>query len=446
MTDSPNVVVVVLDTLRRDVLRAYGGHASSPNLDLLAADGVVYENCIASSPWTTPSHASLFTGLLSSRHGVHESWDNKMLQVFGSMKSVSAEPLASYLADRGYETVCYSANANIAPGSGFEKGFNSFALMNVDPPESSKKMLIMARSHGRTRSEIAVNLLKQGKVGDLARLYLEDRRLKREYRRLNFPLFKGGDRITASLKGRRLEQPFFLFVNLLEMHEPYLRGEPGGEPKPIADLFGKRTVGESMMDVIRRRYTEEVSAVDAFFGSILQWLKSSGAYDASMVIATSDHGQSLKERGFYGHGTFMHDEILQIPLIVKYPGGSKPKPKPGYQPLHRVQEVVKDSLIGIRDGASLTSDHAVAESFGIPNGLESVSDAHDFSAKRARFDRPRKAVYMAGLKLVVNGREGAIEEFTRAGKPLSPGEFSEEWKGMVRVLHELHDDGFKLPD
>ena len=445
MTDSPNIIIVVLDTLRKDVLRAYGGGASSPNLDVLAADGVVYQNCVASSPWTAPSHASLFTGLLPSRHGVHESWDNKMLQVFGSMKSVSAEPLASYLADRGYETTCYSANANIAPGSGFERGFSSFSLMNVDPPDDSKQVLSMARSYGRTRREIATNLLKQGKVGDLTRLYLEDRRLKREYKKMNFPLFKGGDRIATSLGGRKLEQPFFLFVNLLEMHEPYLRGEPGMEPKPIADLFGKRTVGKQIMEAIRHRYAEEVSTVDSFFGAILHWLRDSGTYDDSMVIATSDHGQSLKEMGFYGHGTFMHDEILQVPLIVKYPGGSKPKLKPGYQPLHRVQEAVKDSLVGVHDGISLTSDHAVAESFGIPNGLESVSDAREFAAKRARFDRPRKAVYMKGLKLAVDGHEGVIEEFTKARKPLGPGEFSEELKEMVGVLRELRDVGFKLP-
>ena len=435
----------MLDTLRKDVLRAYGGGASSPNLDVLAADGVVYQNCIASSPWTAPSHASLFTGLLPSVHGVHESWDDKMLQVFGAMKSAPTEPLASYLASRGYETACYSANANLAPGSGFENGFGSFSLMNVEPPEGSKQLLSMARSHGRTRREIMMNLLKQGKVGDLTRLYLEDRRLKREYKKMNFPMYKGGDRIVASLMARRLEQPFFLFVNLLEMHEPYLRGEPGMEPKPVADLFGKRIVGKTMMEAIRRRYMGEVSAVDSFFGNILRWLKDSGVYDDSMVLATSDHGQSLKERGFYGHGTFLHDEILQVPLVVKYPGRRKPKAKPGYQPLHRVQEVVKDSLVGVHDGMSLTSDHAVAESFGIPNGLESVSDAQEFAAKRARFDRPRKAIYMKGTKLVVDGSDGVIEEFTKGGSPLEPGAFSDELREMVGALREVRDGGFKLP-
>ena len=429
------------------MLPAYGGMAKSPNLDILAADGVIYDSCVASSPWTVPSHASLFTGLLPSKHGVHESRDRKMNKVFGLMKSVSIDPLAVYLAERGYQTVCHSANVNIAPGSGFENGFSTFSLMNAEAPEGSERLLNIALSHGRTRKEIATNLIKEGKVGDLGRLWLEDRRIKRECARMNFPLYKGGDGIVTSLTGSKLQQPFFLFVNLLEMHEPYLRGEPGREPRPIGDLFGKRTVDESMMGAIRRRYLDEVAAVDYFFGSILRWLKALGAYDDSIIVVTSDHGQALKERGFYGHGTFMYDEILQVPLIVKYPQGSKPKPKSGsYQPLHRIQEVVKDWLVGIHDGASLTSDHAVSESFGIPNGFASVLDAPDFTDKRARFDRPRKAVYMGdGLKLVVDGRDGVIEEFSRSGRPLGSGERPEELRGMVKVLDELHDDGFKLP-
>jgi arylsulfatase A-like enzyme len=445
LTDLPNVVVVVFDTMRRNVLGAYGGPASSPSIDALAAEGVVYGNCIASSPWTTPSHASLFTGLLPSKHGVHEDWDTKMLQVFSAMKSVQSQPLASYLGERGYETACYSANANIAPGSGFENGFSTFEYKGVTPPERSQKVLDMARKHGRTRREIASNLLKEGKVGDLARLYLEDRRLKGAYRRMNYPLLKGGDAVAASVSGLRLERPFFLFVNLVEMHEPYLRGEPGAETKPIADLFGTRRVSDSMIAAIRRRYVEEAAAADTFFGRILAWLKETGAYGDSLVVATSDHGQSLKEKGFYGHGTFLHDEILEVPLVVKYPGGARPKPGPGHQPLHRVQEMVKDCLVGVCDGSSLTTDHAVAESFGVPNVLRSVSDAPDFEANRARFDRPRKAVYKGALKLVVEGKGGGIEEFSRAGKPIAPGDQREELKEMVRILAEVGDRGFILP-
>lgn len=141
-------------------------------------------------------------------------------------------------------------------------------------------------------------------------------------------------------------------------------------------------------------------------------------HNDSLVVATSHHGQTLKEKGIYGDGTFMHDEILRVPSIVKYLGGEKSRPGSCYQPLRRVQEVVKDWFVEVHDGSSLSTDHAVAVSFGIPNGPESVSDVPDFETERARFDRPRKAVYKDGLKLVVDGREGIIEEFSRAGKPL----------------------------
>ncbi len=446
MTDAPNIVVVVLDTMRRDVLRAYGGAARSPYLDSLAHDGVVYPNCVASSPWTAPSHASLFSGLLPSVHGVHETWDKKIVEVFGSMKAVQAEPLAAYLADRGYYTACYSANANIAPGSGFERGFSAFTLMNVtNPDEETKQAIEMARKYGKTKGEVAVNMLKQGKVADLAHLFWEDQKLRREHRRRNFPSVKGGDGIATSIAGLRLEQPFFLFVNLLEMHEPYTSGELGGEPRPITDLFGQRVIAGELMTAIRKKYAGQVSVVDAFLGRILAWLKKAGVYEGSLVVVTSDHGQALKEAGVYGHGTFLFDEILEVPLLVKYPKNVRPSPAAGYQPLHRVQEVVKDALVGVHDGKSMSSSHAVSESYGIPFGLEGVSDVPDFESKRVRYDRPRKAVYSRGLKLVLEGKEGKIEEFSGAGGLLRPEDHRDEVADMVDILARIGDREFALP-
>ncbi len=439
-------MIVVLDTMRRGVLSAYGGQAKTPNIDALASDGVVYRDCIASSPWTAPSHASLFTGLLPSAHGVHETWEKKIVEVFGSMKDVQAEPLASYLTDRGYDTACYSANANLGPGSGFERGFSHFRLVNVTvPDEEATKAVALAKKYGKTKREAALNLAKQGKVGELVHLFKEDRRLKREHRRRNFPRVKGGEGITSLALSQRLEQPFFLFVNLLEMHEPYTSGDLGGEPRPISDLFGTRPVSESLMAEIRRKYAEEASVVDGFVGRILGRLKSSRAYEDSLVVVTSDHGQGLKERGFFGHGTFLHEEVIGVPLIVKYPKGARPKQAAGYQPLHRVQELVKDSLIGVNDGLSLHSDHAVAESFGVPFGVDSVSQAPDFAAKRERYDRPRKAVYRSGLKLVVDGKDGSIEEFSRAGEPADPQAERKELQEMVALLAQAGDGAFVLP-
>lgn len=444
--ESPDVVVVVLDTMRRSVLRMYGGEAGAPTLEALASQGVVYENCIASSPWTVPSHASLFTGLLPSRHGVHETWDRKMGQVFGMMANVDTETLPSYLSSRGYATACYSANANIAVGSGFEKGFDSFSLMNIaDPDEKTKDMVELARKYGGTRKQAAWNLLRHGKVGDLARLYREDRKLRRYHKERNFPLFKGGDAIASSISGLKLERPFFLFVNLLEMHEPYISGEAGAEPRPSVDLYGKRVVGPKLMASIRRKYAEEVGVVDSFVGKVVQWLKATGAYEGAMVIATSDHGQALKEAGFYGHGAYMYDEILEVPLIVKYPRGTRPPPAPGYQPLHRVQEVVKDWLAGVKDGASLSSGHAVAEGFGVHFGTRNVKDAPDFESKRELFDRPRKAVYMGGMKLALDGKDGSVLEFKKGGERASPSEMKEEFARMVGVIADLRDEGFALP-
>ncbi len=446
MTDSPNVVMVVLDTLRKDVLWTYGGRGKSPSLDAVAADGVVFRHAVASSPWTTPSHASLFTGLLPSRHGVHEGRTRKITDIFGDMANAQFETLASYLSERGYSTACFTANANISRGSGFERGFDSCELMyGPVPDEKTVKAVERARKYGKTRGEIAKNMLKKGKVGELYSLYSEDRRLKSVNSRRNYPLFKGGDMIADAIAAKKLEEPFFLFVNLLEMHEPYLSGAPGGEPKPVADLFGKQVIGDSTMQAIRGKYMEELTAVDSFLGRIVRWLKDGAKYDDSLLVVTSDHGQALKERGFYGHGTFMHDEILKIPLVVKYPQNRKDRQAEGYQPLHRVPELVKDCLVGVYSGESLSSGHAVSESFGIPNRLETVEDSPGFEEKRERFDRARKAVYGGGMKLVVDGKDGVVEEFSSQGKPLDQKENREKLRDLLLVLRSVGDSEFILP-
>ena len=447
MADSPNVVLVVLDTLRKDVVSAYGGGGMSPHLDKLASDGVVYRNCVASSPWTTPSHASLFTGLLPSKHGVHETKDRKIIDIFGDMAKVRAQPLAGYLADRGYATACYSANVNISPGSGFERGFSAFEVMyGPVPDEATTKAVQTAKKYGKSRGEIAKKMLKRGKVPDLMRLYSVDRKLKSLYRERNYPLFKGGDKIAEEIARLKLEEPFFLFVNLLEMHEPYLSGRPGGEPDALTDMFGTWEVDPALAVTMKAKYLEELSAVDAFLGKITGWLKQTSKYDGTLVLATSDHGQALKEKGYFGHGTYMHDEILEVPLVVKYPKGAKPKQAEGYQPLHRVPELVKDGLVGVFDGESLTREYAISESFGVPNKFDRVENAPGFEKRKEEVDRPRKAVYKGGLKLVIDGTDGRVEEFTLNGKPLDRGERRDAFKELVGLLASLRDSSFALPD
>jgi arylsulfatase A-like enzyme len=444
VADYPNIVMVVLDTMRRDVLAAHGGKADTPYLDQLAADGVRYPRCIASSPWTVPSHASLFTGMNPSRHGVHETWDTKGAGVFGMMTGLSGQSLPVYLSKRGYNCVGYSANANIAPGSGFDVGFHSFTTVNLTNPTPLKKRYIAhAKRFGSSKRQIAGNLLKGGRLGEAWSLYRERSRVEREDALMNYPTFKGGDRIANSVSNSSIEQPFFLFVNLMEMHEPYLSGQPGEEPRGLTDLFGNWSLTPQQADAIRRKYVAQAHEVDAFVGQIARYLKDAGVYDESMVVAVSDHGQSLKENGFYGHGTFLYDQLVQVPLIVKYPKGARPDPpEGGYQTLAGVPEVVKDSLVGIADGSGLAKEFAISESYGINFSLDRVKGAQGFEQKREAFDRPRKAAYKSGRKLVVDGKTGKVLEFSKGGAAADPGSDKAAVKELLECMKSSGDKDF----
>ncbi len=147
-------------------------------------------------------------------------------------------------------------------------------------------------------------------------------------------------------------------------------------------------------------------------------LKKNGLYEDALIIATSDHGQEFKEHGFYGHGTFLHDEILEVPLIVKYPAGGKPGSAGGYQNLCDVHSLVVRTCGG-EDAFMRSTEETFSESFGVVHKPPTVNDPvlrAKFDEVRQRVDRPRKAVFRDGYKLVVDWTTKEVEEFSLNGE------------------------------
>lgn len=141
----PSILLVVLDTLRADAVGVYGGPAgATPVLDALAREGLVYENAFAPSPWTLPSHTSLFTGLGPEDHGVG---------VHGRMVlPEGAATLAGHLAEAGYATASFAENALLAPGCGLHQGFDFGAARPAAMPLSEFDLI------GRTREWLEQDL------------------------------------------------------------------------------------------------------------------------------------------------------------------------------------------------------------------------------------------------------------------------------------------------
>jgi len=267
-----DVVLIVLDTLRADHLALHGyGLETSPNLEKLAADGVTYTQAISPGTWTVPAHASLFTGLWPSFHGAERVAGDRNLAL---PMNPDVPTLAELARARGLHTAAFVANATyVSPIFGFGRGFDEFFDAHLDRgPQVSKAL---------------------------------------------------GSWL-ATQRGR-----LFVFVNILDPHEPY---DP---PPPFDTRFpGKREEFGTMMTTLVfggtpltpemrahfvSQYDGEVAVADQALGAVVADMKKAGRYDSALVIATSDHGEFLGEHGLAGHGQPPFEPEVHVPLVVKYP-------------------------------------------------------------------------------------------------------------------------------
>ncbi len=273
----PSILLIVVDTLRADAVSAYGnGLGTTPTLDALAAQGQLYTRAYAPSPWTVPSHASLFTGLAIDDHGV------------GLHGRVVLPETATTLAERlgaaGYETAAFSENALISADFGFDQGFAHFAVRTAEQQMDA----------GEKKSIDVV------------------------------------DEVTRWLRVRDPQRPFFVFINLYDAHEPYaIRASNPFLPAGIttadarrleagrrtSHLICDRLPGETPLSILRGLYLGEVASADRKVKAILTLLEATGV-DNLITLVTSDHGEHFGEHRLLDHEFSVHEEVLRIPLVV----------------------------------------------------------------------------------------------------------------------------------
>ncbi len=290
---NPNIILITLDTTRADRLGCYGYHReTSPNLDHLASESVVYGRAIAPSSWTLPSHASLFTGKFTSSHGAQYDPEGpiRLSDAVGGPKSwpyrarglAEDEPtLAMLLKDVGYVTGAVVGGPWLKGAFGLNKGFDSY-----DDSEIST-------INGRLAKQVTAGAVKM------------------------IERFSG--------------QAFFLFLNYFDPHFPwfppegyatrFLPKDTGrkGRISSVAQTTEERTVEEK-----NALYDAEILYMDTYVGHLLRKLKAENLYENTWIIVTADHGELLGEHGQFGHGKYLYEEELHVPLFMKYPGGEEP--------------------------------------------------------------------------------------------------------------------------
>lgn len=433
MSDYPNIVLIVLDTLRRDTLPMYGGQGLTPNLEGLSKDGTVFQNATAPAPWTVPSHVSLLTGTYPNNHGVEDSMisfvtpPGRYQALFKKLREMNKFGLVERLNRIGYSTVGLSMNPWISPGTPFQRFFDSFTIYPHNPAwKEIQDLLDEPAKISSSKYEIAKIMLMQLKISELGKDLIAYRRSRKFLR--DYAINKGSNQLVDHFIDSSFSPPFFLFMNFMDVHEPISSWQTKKRFKYFKerDLLNIEKIPERLMNKTREDYMNKSNHLDVQLGRLFKDLKRRNLYDDSLIIVTSDHGEALKEERkfpFCGHGTFLYDEIVNIPLIVKLPKNRKILQNEGYQSLTNINKFIVSVIDGnYTDEITEPTVHSEV----LPYIHDPVQDIKSNKALSNADDKiinekfyPREAIYKNGYKLVVNSQNGDIDELSFKGKKLN---------------------------
>jgi len=291
---APNVLLVMVDTLRADRLGAYGhADAKTPSIDGLATDGVRYAHTFSQASWTRPSVATILTGLYPSSHGaVHKS----------DILPNRVDTVAELLARAGYYTVGFANNVNVSPAFNFGQGFAEYRYLAPDlffwADEAAAKLTLynglrLVRERFLARRVDVHNYYQPAEVvTDTAIAWLDSPAAR--------------------------STPFFMFAHYMDPHDPYFVHPFNGEGYArVANPNPPAAVAEKYLQL----YDGEIAYLDEHLGRLFADLKRRGLYDKTLIVLTADHGEEFHEHGGWWHGTTLYDEQIHVPLVVKPPHG-----------------------------------------------------------------------------------------------------------------------------
>jgi arylsulfatase A-like enzyme len=327
--DKCNVVLITIDTLRADHLSCYGyERETTPRIDAIARQGMIFKNVVAPSSWTAPSMVSLFTSTYPINHGVIHGLEFQKTRGFcQEVFSETLRTLPEVLKDAGYTTFGVSSNHGMTAELGFGRGFDYFKYVNWQAADVINKIV-----------------------------------------------YAWEDAIRKSDK-------FFLWVHYIDPHSPYFPQSPwitryssetldGIRPvsrMPSTELIAGIKKNPAMLSKVLALYDSEINYVDSHVGDLIERL---GLDRNALLIITADHGEQFMEHDSIGHAITLHQEELQVPLIIKFPGVTAAQSIERQASIVDVMPTIVSSL-GI-DQPEQTRGTPLLDSGGMPAGLGEV--------------------------------------------------------------------------
>ena len=304
---SPDILLIVLDTVRADRLGLYGGpNPTSTHLRRLSRDGVVFTDVTSVSSWTWPSHASLFTGEPPWIHGAHfAAREEGGLQMgadpfhASSMRS-DLPTVAEQLTQAGYRTVALSANPLITERFGLTRGFQETAYFEDDAHVDAAANALLESADSQQPLFLFVNL-----YGAHAPLEIQ-----------SVPWLVNRPELNSETAPDWLRPYLRKDDSRIQMMRSPAIGEPIGA---FSYMKGDLSIPEEGLALLREVYDGEIRTVDHYLGTIVSdWRSKRGPN--SVIAVTSDHGEMLGERQLFEHGRVLTPELLHVPLVVSAPG------------------------------------------------------------------------------------------------------------------------------
>ena len=433
MTEKPNIVLIVLDTVRARQLGIYGRDIDPmPNLTSFSEDAVVYERAYTNAPWTVPAHASLFTGQLPSEHNCHGGHP---------MFEPDKKSLPVLLSESGYQTIGISNNVWISDHFGFDRGFDTFYKQ---------------WQYFRTSEDIGHVLKTSTDVRDRARQFLSGNFFvnvinglygKLLYRRSDF----GAERTTEDALNviNDTDEPFFLFLNYMEGHAPYqnhaesdafLSGEVGSDK--LTNLSGRSKeyhmgdikISDEQFEQMEALYDGELRYLDGHLDDLFTALQQDNILDDTMVVVIGDHGENVGDYGLMAHRFSVHDTLLHVPMVVRYPADTDTRLDRATPTDLRALFYELLRIAGTQSAAHVNEppSHVIAEYVDPSYTPEAKTEGFDFEG--SRFNRRYAAVIENDYKCVRDDA-GNVKLYEREGRDFEKdGRIISDSKTMDKML------------